>query len=138
MALHTISNILILLWALWVAGYDLRYHLIRNRLLLLSFSILWPILWIAGQRIQIELSSIYFIGLLGIAGLINLIGMGDLKLALIVVPWLYPDKWQISLTFFVIAIWVQIVLVTAIERKFPKRIALAPALLLACAVNLAT
>lgn len=138
MALQTFSNIFILLWALWVAGYDLKFHLIRNRFLALSIPILWPILWIAGHRIQLDLSSIYFIGVLGIAGFINLIGMGDLKLALILAPWIHAENWQISLTVFVAVIWLQIFLVTAISRKFPKRVALAPALLLACAVNMAT
>jgi len=137
-ALRIISNGFIFLWALWVAGYDLKFHLIRNNLLVLSIPILWPILWISGQHIHVDSATLLVVVLLGIAGILNLVGMGDVKLALILVPWLHTENWRISLIALLVSTWLQMFVLAAKHRKLPRNIALAPAILIACAVNLAT
>ena len=138
MALRIISNSFIFLWALWVAGYDLKFHLIRNDLLLLSIPILWPSLWISGQHLHIDTATLLMVTFFGIAGISNLIGMGDVKLALILAPWLHTANWRISLIALLVSTWLQVIVLAAKKGKFPRNIALAPAILIACAVNLAT
>lgn len=138
MVIRIISNGFILLWAIWVASYDLKFHLIRNDLLVLSIPILWPVLWISGQHFHFDTATLLIVTSFGIAGISNLIGMGDVKLVLILAPWLQIANWRNSLIALLVSTWLQVFVLAAKRRKFPRNIALAPAILIACAVNLAT
>jgi hypothetical protein len=64
--------------------------------------------------------------------------MGDVKLILFLAPWLHFENMSRTLLLLIAISWLQLVVVSLMLRDFPKRIALAPAILLAAALNMAT
>ena len=77
-------------------------------------------------------------GVLISMALLDLIGAGDAKLLILMLPWLELRNLQMSLLAFSILIVGHVLVFWVIARKIPTRIALAPAILLAGAVNLAS
>jgi hypothetical protein len=64
--------------------------------------------------------------------------MGDVKLILFIAPWLRYENMSKTLLLLIAVSWLHLVVVSLMLRGFPKRIAFAPAILLAAALNLAT
>lgn len=73
-----------------------------------------------------------------VLGFTSLIGMGDVKLVLLLAPWINQGKLGSSIWLLIGISWLQLIAMTLIQRNFPKRIAFAPAILLAAALNMAT
>ena len=64
--------------------------------------------------------------------------MGDVKLVLFLAPWLHYENLRNPLSLLIMVSWLQLVAKLVIERSFPQRIAFAPAILVAAALNMAT
>ena len=125
-------------WGCRVAYLDLRTFRIANRDLGFGVLIIWPGMLIFNQE---------FLGLKGVVtaitcsiliGLSGLVGMGDVKLFLIFAPWLRPESWLSATTVLIAFTWVQIAIFMIRDRFFPQKVAFAPAILLAVAVNMAS
>ena len=129
---------LFIFWGCLVAYRDLRTFRIANTDLLLGFLIYWPVMLIH------EPVSFGYIGLslliIGavVVGFSGLIGMGDIKLFLIFAPWLHLENWLPAAVLLIVISWLQIGLAVIRVRSFPERIAFAPTILLAVAVNMAS
>jgi Flp pilus assembly protein protease CpaA len=93
------------------------------------------------------ISNQQFLGLKGVVPIIfcciligfsGLVGMGDVKLVLLFSPWLQREN-CLATTFVLLAIaWAQIVVTLVRDRSLPQKVAFAPAILLALAVNMAS
>ncbi|CAN2198270.1 hypothetical protein MCEMKE14_00696 [Candidatus Nanopelagicaceae bacterium] len=111
---------------------------ISNRDLGQGLLILWPVMFFLNvkildfARLSLLLMCVMFVGLFG------LIGMGDVKLFLIFAPWLHPENWLSATTALIAFTWVQIAIFMIRNRSFPQKVAFAPAILLAVAVNMAS
>lgn len=138
MILRELALISILLWSLWVALEDLRTFRIRNTSLSLGVFLLWPCLLLLGERFQISTSKAVDFSVVLFIGLRSFIGMGDVKLILIILPWLHFAKLQLTLEILICFSWVQLLWILLLTHKFPDRIAFAPAILLAATINMAT
>lgn len=125
-------------WAAWIAGYDLKHHLIKNESLLFGILVIYPLCISLGWKPAFDSQLAVLVGVLSLITLLDLIGAGDTKLVIISLPWLDLSNWQMTAVAFSILIFCQVLLIRAIARKIPTRIALAPAILLASAVNLAS
>jgi Flp pilus assembly protein protease CpaA len=88
-----------------------------------------------------------FLGLKGVVPIIicciligfsGLIGMGDIKLFLIFAPWLHLKNWLAATLVLLAIAWVQMAVTLVRDRSLPQKIAFAPAILLALAVNMAS
>jgi hypothetical protein len=64
--------------------------------------------------------------------------MGDVKLMLLLAPWIQHAGLGFSFVLLIGFSWLQLIAISLIQRSFPKRIAFAPAILLAAALNMAT
>jgi hypothetical protein len=64
--------------------------------------------------------------------------MGDVKLLLFLGPWLHYDNIRIPLILLIVLSWLQLSAELLRQRSFPQRIAFAPAILVAAALNMAT
>ena len=125
-------------WGCRVAYLDLRTFRIANRDLGFGVLIIWPGMLIFNQE---------FLGLKGVVtaitcsiliGLSGLVGMGDVKLFLIFTPWLHLESWLPATAVLIAITWVQISIIMIRVRSFPQKVAFAPAILLAVAVNMAS
>jgi Flp pilus assembly protein protease CpaA len=72
------------------------------------------------------------------AGLASFVGMGDVKLLLFLAPWLHFDNVRNPLILLILVSWLQLTAELVLKRSFPQRIAFAPAILAAVALNMAT
>lgn len=125
-------------WAGWVALYDLKNHLIRNRSLLFGLLVIYPLCYFIELQPMISARIAALSCVLISMALLDLIGAGDAKLLILMLPWLELRNLQMSLLAFSILIVGHVLVLWVIARKIPTRIALAPAILLAGAVNLAS
>ena len=129
---------LLIFWGCLVAYRDLATYRISNSDLRVGFIVVWPGMFFLGQNIL----SVTRLGLLAtcviIVGFFGLIGMGDVKLLLIFAPWIHLESWLPATTSLIAIAWVQIGISLIRHRSFPKKVAFAPAILLAMAVNLAS
>jgi Flp pilus assembly protein protease CpaA len=125
-------------WAAWVALYDLKNHLIRNRSLFVGLLVIYPLSYLTELEPMIDARIAALAGALILLALLDLIGAGDAKLLIMLLPWLDIRDWQATLVAFSLISLVHILLLWLAVRKIPTRIALAPAILLASAVNLAS
>ena len=73
-----------------------------------------------------------------VLGFTSLIGMGDVKLVLLLAPWINQGKLGTSIWLLIGISWLQLIAISLAQRRLPKRIAFAPAILLAAALNMAT
>ena len=127
-----------IIWAMTVAIIDLITFRIHNSSLLVGVFLVWPALYLIEQRVQITLDSLAFVILALVCGFASFLGMGDVKLVLFVAPWLHFENMRNPLILLIALSWLQLTAGLVIKRSFPQRIAFAPAILAAVALNMAT
>ena len=129
---------ILLAWGGRVAYLDLRTFRIANTDLFFGFLIYWPVMFIHARISFGDIGlSLLFISAV-VVGFSGLIGMGDIKLFLIFAPWLHLDNWVVATVLLIVIPWLQIGLAVIRVRSIPAKIAFAPAILLAVAVNMAS
>jgi hypothetical protein len=64
--------------------------------------------------------------------------MGDVKLLIFLAPWLHYANVRNPLILLVALAWLQLAFGLVFKRRLPRRIAFAPAILAAAALNMAT
>jgi hypothetical protein len=64
--------------------------------------------------------------------------MGDAKLFLVLAPWIRGETFAQSLILLLAIAWFQLLQALFANRRFPRRIAFAPAILAAALLNVAT
>ena len=126
------------LWAVAIAVMDLHTYRITNLSLILGLLLVWPALWLIEGKFQLSLGVLAFMVIASLAGLASLIGMGDVKLLLFLAPWLHYDNLRNPIFLLIALSWLQLTAELVLKRSFPQRIAFAPAILAAAALNMAT
>ena len=126
------------IWAVTVATLDLITFRIHNSALLMGVFLVWPVLFLNGQTFNLSLAVLAFTFLVLTAGLTSLVGMGDVKLLLFAAPWLHYENVRSPLILLIALSWLQLTAELVIKGSFPQRIAFAPAILAAVALNMAT
>jgi Flp pilus assembly protein protease CpaA len=127
-----------LIWGAVIAYQDLRTYRITNKALGLGLVLIWPSLFLLEQEFQISTGFLVLSLAVFLAGLLSIIGMGDAKLILFLAPWLHYESLSKTLLLLIAVSWLQLIVVSLMHGGFPKRIAFAPAILLAAALNMAT
>jgi len=127
-----------LIWAISVALNDLLTYRISNFSLIFGLVLIYPALVLLGEQFELSLEVLAFAAVVTVAGFSALIGMGDVKLLLLLGPWLHYDNAKFPLILLIGLSWFQIATELVLKRSFPQRIALAPAILAAAVVNMAT
>ena len=127
-----------IVWAVTIATIDLITYRISNRSLALGVFLVWPALLLVGQRFAFTLSALVLVVVALACGLASVVGMGDVKLLLFLAPWLHYENVRNPLILLIGFSWIQLMAELVIKRRFPKRIAFAPAILAAAALNMAT
>ena len=138
MSFDSLALTVCIIWAVTIATLDLITFRIHNSSLLMGLFLVWPALFFIGQSFTLSLAVLTFTLLVSAAGLISLIGMGDVKLLLFAAPWLHFDNVRNPLILLIVLSWMQLMAVLVLKRSFPQRIAFAPAILAALALNMAT
>jgi Flp pilus assembly protein protease CpaA len=138
MSFDSLALTVCIIWAVTIATLDLITFRIHNSSLLMGLFLVWPALFFIGQSFTLSLAVLTFTLLVSAAGLISLIGMGDVKLLLFAAPWLHFDNVRNPLILLIVLSWLQLMAVLVLKRSFPQRIAFAPAILAAVALNMAT
>lgn len=138
MVIQVLSIMVALIWAVSVVVRDLVTFQISNRSILWGAMLLWPAFYELELRIHFNLESLFICILVLLFGFSSLIGMGDVKLVLLLAPWINQGKLGTSIWLLIGISWLQLIAMSLIQRSFPKRIAFAPAILLAAALNMAT
>ena len=138
MQLELFALIACLWWAAVIAYTDLRTFRITNSSLVLGLVLIWPSLFLLDLNFQITAEFFVISVAALVAGLASFLGMGDVKLILFIAPWLHYQNMSKTLLLLIAVAWLQLMVVSLMHRGFPKRIAFAPAILLAAALNMAT
>ena len=138
MHLELLALIACLWWAVVIAYTDLRTFRITNSSLVIGLVLIWPSLFLLDQKFQITPEFFVLSVTALVAGLASFVGMGDVKLILFIAPWLRYQNMSKTLLLLIMVAWLQLMVVSLMHRGFPKRIAFAPAILLASALNMAT
>ena len=138
MQLELFALIACLWWAAVIAYTDLRTFRITNSSLVIGLVLIWPSLFLLDQKFQITPEFFVLSVTALVAGLASFVGMGDVKLILFIAPWLRYQNMSKTLLLLIMVAWLQLMVVSLMHRGFPKRIAFAPAILLAAALNMAT
>ena len=138
MHLELFALIACLWWAAVIAYTDLRTFRITNSSLALGLVLIWPSLFLLDLNFQITAEFFVISVAALVAGLASFVGMGDVKLILFIAPWLRYQNMSKTLLLLIAVAWLQLMVVSLMHRGFPKRIAFAPAILLAAALNMAT
>ena len=138
MHLELFALIACLWWAAVIAYTDLRTFRITNSSLVLGLVLIWPSLFLLDLNFQITAEFFVISVAALVAGLASFVGMGDVKLILFIAPWLRYQNMSKTLILLIAVAWLQLMVVSLMHRGFPKRIAFAPAILLAAALNMAT
>ena len=138
MHLELFALIACLWWAAVIAYTDLRTFRITNSSLVLGLVLIWPSLFLLDLNFQITAEFFVISVAALVAGLASFLGMGDVKLILFIAPWLRYQNMSKTLLLLIAVAWLQLMVVSLMHRGFPKRIAFAPAILLAAALNMAT
>jgi Flp pilus assembly protein protease CpaA len=138
MTFASLALLICIIWAMAIALIDLITYRISNFSLVLGMFLVWPALLLADQRFQITLSAIVLAVVALVAGLASLVGMGDVKLLLFLAPWLHYDNLRDPFTLLIALSWLQLTAGVVFQRSLPQRIAFAPAILAAAALNMAT
>jgi Flp pilus assembly protein protease CpaA len=126
------------IWAVSIAIVDLRTYRISNFSLVVGLFLVWPALFMLQEEFQFSLQVLAFVVITLVIGLASLIGMGDVKLLLFAAPWLHFENVRNPLILLIVLSWLQLMAVLVLKRSFPQRIAFAPAILAALALNMAT
>ena len=138
MHLALFALIACLWWSAFIAYTDLRTFRITNSSLVLGLVLIWPSLFLLDLNFQITAEFFVISVAALVAGLASFVGMGDVKLILFIAPWLRYQNMSKTLLLLIAVAWLQLMVVSLMHRGFPKRIAFAPAILLAAALNMAT
>ena len=138
MTLDSLALGICLIWAAIIGLIDLISFRIYNSALLIGVFLVWPALFLIGQSFTLSLAVLAFTLLVLTAGLTSLVGMGDAKLLLFVAPWLHYENVRNPLILLIALSWLQLTAELVIKGSFPQRIAFAPAILAAVALNMAT
>ena len=138
MVLQFLALAVCLIWGAEVILRDLATFRISNRSVSWGLVLLWPAFYLLNLRVQLTLFLLLLCALVLMAGLSSLIGMGDMKLMLVLAPWINQEKIAISFSLLIAFSWLQLIAITLKQRRFPKRIAFAPAILFAASLNMAT
>ena len=138
MHLELFALIACLGWAAVIAYTDLRTYRITNSSLVIGLVLIWPSLFLLDLNFQITAEFFVISVAALVAGLASFVGMGDVKLILFIAPWLRYQNMSKTLLLLITVAWLQLMVVSLMHRGFPKRIAFAPAILLAAALNMAT
>jgi Flp pilus assembly protein protease CpaA len=138
MVLQFLALAVCLIWGAAVILRDLTTFKISNRSISWGVVLLWPAFYLLNLRVQLNLFLLLLCALVLLSGLTSLIGMGDVKLMLLLAPWINQEKITSSIALLIAFSWLQLIAITLKQRRFPKRIAFAPAILFAAALNMAT
>jgi Flp pilus assembly protein protease CpaA len=138
MSFSLFALIICIIWAVAIATIDLATFRISNRSLALGVFLVWPALLLIDQKFQFTLATFALLGFALLCGLASLLGMGDVKLLLFLAPWLHFENLRNPLVLLIALSWLQLTVGLVIKGSFPRRIAFAPAILAAAALNMAT
>ena len=138
MSFDSLALTVCIIWAVTVATIDLITFRIHNSSLLVGVFLVWPALYLIEQRVQFTSASFAFVILSLVCGFASFLGMGDVKLLLFVAPWLHYENVRNPLILLIALSWLQLTAGLVIKGSFPQRIAFAPAILAAVALNMAT
>ena len=138
MVAQTLSLIVVLTWSAAVMIRDLVTFRISNRSIIAGMIFLWPALYLLNLRMHLNSALFGMCCIVLLFGLTSLIGMGDVKLILILAPWIRQGDLGFSIVLLIGIAWLQLIAMSLMQRRLPKRIAFAPAILLAAALNMAT
>lgn len=138
MVIQVLSIMVALIWAASVIVRDLSAFQISNRSILWGVALLWPAFFFLNLSTHFNLILLWICIMVLVLGFTSLIGMGDVKLVLLLAPWINQGKLGSSIWLLIGISWLQLIAMSLIQRSFPKRIAFAPAILLAAALNMAT
>lgn len=138
MVAQTLSLIVVLTWSAAVMIRDLVTFRISNRSIIAGVIFLWPALYLLNLRMHLNSALFGMCCIVLLFGLTSLIGMGDVKLILILAPWIRQGDLGFSIVLLIGIAWLQLIAMSLMQRRLPKRIAFAPAILLAAALNMAT
>jgi Flp pilus assembly protein protease CpaA len=138
MVLQFLAQAVCLIWGASVILRDLKTFKITNRSISWGVVLLWPAFYLLNLRVQVNLFLLLLFALVLLSGLTSLLGMGDVKLIFLLAPWINQEKITTSIALLIALSWLQLIAITLMHRGFPKRIAFAPAILLAAALNMAT
>ena len=138
LALEYLALGICLIWAISVALNDLLTYRISNFSLIFGLVLIYPALVLLREQFELSLEVLAFAAVVTVAGFSALIGMGDVKLLLLLGPWLHYDNAKFPLILLIGLSWFQVATELVLKRSFPQRIALAPAILAAAVVNMAT
>ena len=138
MIAQALSLIVVITWGASVMIRDLATFRISNRSIILGVIFLWPALYLLNLRMHLNFDLFGICSIVALFGLTSLVGMGDVKLILILAPWIRQDDLGFSIVLLIGITWLQLIAMSLMQRRLPKRIAFAPAILLAAALNMAT
>jgi Flp pilus assembly protein protease CpaA len=138
LALEYLALGICLIWAISVALNDLLTYRISNFSLIFGLVLIYPALVLLGEQFELSLEVLAFAAVVTVAGFSALIGMGDVKLLLFAAPWLHFENVRNPLILLFVLSWLQLTAGLVIKGSFPQRIAFAPAILAAVALNMAT
>lgn len=138
MVIQVLSIMVALIWTASVIVRDLSTFQISNRSILRGVALLWPAFFFLNLSTHFNLLLLAICIMVLVLGFTSLIGMGDVKLVLLLAPWINQGKLGTSIWLLIGISWLQLIVMSLIQRSFPKRIAFAPAILLAAALNMAT
>ena len=138
MTLDSLALTVCILWSAIIATLDLITYRIYNSALLIGVLLVWPALYLIGKSFNLSLHVLVFTLLVLAAGFSSWVGMGDVKLLLFAAPWLHYENVGKPLILLIALSWLQLMAGLVIKRSFPQRIAFAPAILTAVALNMAT
>ena len=138
MSLDLLGLIVCSIWAIAIATIDLLTFRISNKSLTMGVLLVWPAFLLTGQEFHFTLASFAFVLMTLFCGFASLIGMGDVKLLIFLAPWLHYANVRNPLILLIALAWLQLAFGIVVKRSFPRRIAFAPAILAAAALNMAT
>jgi hypothetical protein len=138
MTLDSLALTVCILWAAIIATLDLITYRIYNSALLIGVLLVWPGLYLIGKSFNLSVHVLVFTLLVLAAGLSSWVGMGDVKLLLFAAPWLHYENAGRPLILLIALSWLQLMAGLVIKRSFPQRVAFAPAILAAVALNMTT
>ena len=138
MTFDSLALSICVIWTVTISTIDLLTFRIYNSSLVLGVFLVWPALLQIEQRFQISLGVLALVLMAFAAGLASFVGMGDVKLLLFLAPWLHFDNVRNPLILLILVSWLQLTAELVLKRSFPQRIAFAPAILAAVALNMAT
>ena len=138
MNVELLALIVCSIWAIAIATIDLLTFRISNKSLAFGALLVWPAFLLIGQEFDFTLVSFAFVVFALFCEFASLIGMGDVKLLIFLAPWLHYANVRNPLILLVALAWLQLAFGLIFKRSFPHRIALAPAILAAAALNMAT